>query len=96
MDTATALALASLALGGGVGGAMLKALFAHEKKHVVIDDRIDRINEALERGHDRFERIVDRQTAANRKLDAALIALRELLIHEKLRKPGEGINGEKM
>ena len=79
---------------GGIVVTTLKYLFQHAKVHQGIEDD-------LARGADRFER-VERLLQKNdvdhamimKKVEATCQALRELLVHEGLREPGQSINGE--
>ena len=72
----------------------LKALWAHGRRHVEMDGEFAKIENrcAVEKGA-MDEAKIERERIA-RSLALALTALRELLVHEGLRPPGQGINGE--
>jgi len=94
MTTAEWISLVSLGLGGGAVVTVLKALWAHGKKHVEMDKEREAIRIRLKWGEDCFAKNDKDHSKIAHKLDLSLQGLRELLIHEGLRKPGQGINGE--
>lgn len=71
---------------GLLGGAAVKVfgLFGRVRE-------LERLNTKNAEDHQRND---DDHDKLHVKVDTALMALRELLIHEGLRKPGQGINGE--
>lgn len=72
----------------------LKYLFAHGKKHAEIDTRLEWGKEHFDKNTEEHEAIKEQLEEGDKKLDAAIVGLKELLVHNKLRKPGEGINGD--
>ena len=82
-----ALSIFGLLFGGGAVVKLLRYISKHDKAHDDIERRIkEREEDSAENkeDHDRIEG----------KLDTQTVALRELLVHFDLRKPGQGINGE--
>lgn len=63
-------------------------------KLVRLFGRVTKLEELAEKNVIYHEKNDDDHERIERKQDVSLVALRELLVHEGLRKPGEGINGE--
>jgi len=82
-----ALSIFGLLFGSGAVLKLLRYISKHDRIHVQIEERLKRGSEEFEENKEDHERIEG-------KLDVLGIGVRELLVHEGLRKPGQGINGE--
>ncbi len=72
----------------------LRFLFAHGKKHSEIDRRLKWGKERFDKNDADHAAIKEQLEESDKKLDSAVVGLKELLVHNKLREPGQGINGE--
>jgi len=82
-----ALSIFGLLFGSGAVIGLLRYIIGHENKHRAIEAR-------LEWGSKQFSENKEDHDRIESKLDVLGIGVRELLVHEGLRKPGQGINGE--
>ena len=73
---------------------VLKYLWAHNRKHGQIDRRLTWGNDAFEKNNEDHDEIKQVLVKEQQKSSAAIHGIRELLVHFKIRKPGESINGE--
>ena len=79
---------------GAIVVASLRYLFAHARNHQVIDDRLNNLESGMDHNMETHKLIRSSLKSQDEKLEMTLTALRELLVKNGLRKPGQGINGE--
>lgn len=95
MDITTAIALASLLLGGGVGTGLWRYSVAHAREHQQIKDRLEWGREEFDKNKEDHEEIKDALDKIDEKLDKVGVAVNEILVASGDRRPGAGINGKK-
>ena len=86
--------LGGIVFGSGVGLGALKALWAHGKKHIELDDHIRTIGVRCADEGAKLRTAKEERQAIDRKLELVRVGLLELLVANGLRPPGQGINGE--
>ncbi len=80
------VAVAGLLFGGGSVVGLISHIIRHAKKHQQIEDHLAKSIADFATNTEDHRRI-------DKKLDELGIGVRELLVHEGLRVPGQGLNG---
>lgn len=95
MDTAgLVFAVIGVALGGGAGVGILRWLIDHGRKHKEIDMRLNVGDSRFTIGSSWFSNHEKHHKEIERMIGALGTGVRELLVAQGLRQPGQGLNGE--
>jgi len=80
--------------GMGATVASLKYLFAHSRKHQLVDARLQRGDECFEENASDHAEILIKLDRQDKRSAAVRQGVLELLVLNGLREPGQGINGD--